>query len=181
MATAFRGARCRAPRHQGAYFTAAPRATRRDRLRARARLHLQHGASAPQIQNCANLVPRRFAPRSRDQRSGSSITVPPPRPRGHHGGAGRRAAFTSTRCGSAPFRSRDSVMDFINAHDQVFVVEQNCGPDARMLVNRLEIRPAQLVGSCTTTARRSLRLHHRRFATPSKAGQPALPDSQEAA
>ena len=40
----------------------------------------------------------------------------------------------------------DSVPKFIAAHDKVFVVEQNCDAQMRaMLVNELEINPAQLV------------------------------------
>ena len=40
----------------------------------------------------------------------------------------------------------DSVPEFIAAHDRVFVVEQNCDAQMRaMLINELEINPAQLV------------------------------------
>ena len=77
-------------------------------------------------------------------------------------GAGRAArarASTSTRCACAPFRSRTSVADFVAAHDEVFVVEQNRDAQMRtLLVNELADRPgAADRRCCTTTARRSPR------------------------
>ena len=43
------------------------------------------------------------------------------------------------------FPFSDSVVEFIDAHDQVFVVEQNRDAQLRgMLVNELEIAPARL-------------------------------------
>jgi 2-oxoglutarate ferredoxin oxidoreductase subunit alpha len=54
-------------------------------------------------------------------------------------------ASTSTPCACAPSRSRQRG-EFIAAHDQVFVVEQNRDAQMRsLLVNELEIDPARLV------------------------------------
>ena len=56
------------------------------------------------------------------------------------------AAFTSTRCGCAPSRSTTRSLDFIAAHDRVFVVEQNRDAQLRtLLINEGEIDPARLV------------------------------------
>ena len=60
------------------------------------------------------------------------------------------------RVSGFPFPRRG--VDFIVAHDQVFVVEQN--RDAQLLkliVNECGIDPARLIPSCITTARRSPR------------------------
>ena len=51
-----------------------------------------------------------------------------------------------TRCGCAPFPFTDAVADFINAHDQVFLVEQNRDAQMRMLlVNECGIDPARFI------------------------------------
>jgi hypothetical protein len=53
----------------------------------------------------------------------------------------------------------ESVQPFIAEHDKVFVVEQNRDAQMRaMLINELDVNPAKLVGCCTTTVRRSLRV-----------------------
>ena len=77
--------------------------------------------------------------------------------------AGRRRASTSTRCGCAPSRSRASVREFIAAHDQVFVVEQNRDAQMRtLLVNELEIDPARLIAGAALRRHADHRaLHHR--------------------
>ena len=52
----------------------------------------------------------------------------------------------STRCACAPFPFADEVVDFVNAHDQVFVVEQNRDAQMRMLlVNECAIDPARFI------------------------------------
>ena len=58
----------------------------------------------------------------------------------------RSRASISTRCACAASRSATTVTDFIDAHEQVFVVEQNRDAQLRtLLINELEIDPAKLV------------------------------------
>ena len=56
------------------------------------------------------------------------------------------------------FPFSEDVLDFITAHDQVFVVEQNRDAQLqKLLVNECAVDPARLSRSCITTARRSRR------------------------
>ena len=113
----------------GGFFT---RGTSRNRYarysRGGRRLRRQHAAAAAQVRHRqdAGAAAGRSRPRQADPRTGviyfGSTTA------GHGrgpGGAGGARASTSTPCACAPSRSPTRSLDFIAAHDQVFVVEQN--------------------------------------------------------
>ncbi len=56
------------------------------------------------------------------------------------------------------FPFADEVLEFVNAHDEVFLIEQNRDAQLRkLLVNECSIDPAGSFPSCTTTAPRSPR------------------------
>ena len=146
-ATASPGARCPArTRARAASSRAAPRATRTRAIPRRGPdYQLQHASGCcASSATAAALVPqpvlRAGGAPTRYRRDLFRLHQP-----GDARGAGRaasRQASTSMRCGCARFRFRRAVLEFIAAHDKVFVVEQNRDAQMRsLLVNELADRP----------------------------------------
>ena len=70
----------------------------------------------------------------------------------------RQTASISIALRVRGFPVRREVIDFIAAHEQIFLVEQNRDAQLRtLLINECGIDPAKLTPSCIMTARRSRR------------------------
>ena len=79
-----------------------------------------------------------------DHASARSISARPRRRWTRRSKRSKRAASISTRCACAPSRSTTTSLDFIAAHDRVFVVEQNRDAQLRtLLINERRDRPGQ--------------------------------------
>ena len=132
---------------KGAYFTEAPRATRRRSIPNAGRT-----TSTTWNACCGNGTPRSRWCRSRWSRNPTSrrstarsISVPPARRWPKRWSRCARTASRWTRCACA-FLFPESVREFIDAHETVFVVEQNRDGQMRsLLVNEFGIDPARLV------------------------------------
>ena len=148
---------------RGAYFT---RGTTKDRYARYSEdgpdLRRQHAAAAAQVRDreAASCRSRCGAtPRSRPAFGAIYYGSTAPAMRRGAGDCSPRRASTSTRCACAPSRSTTRVADFIAAHDQVFVVEQNRDAQLRIAARQRAGRRSGAAASrcCTTTARRSPR------------------------
>jgi 2-oxoglutarate ferredoxin oxidoreductase subunit alpha len=134
-----------------------------ERLRALQRgrpgLHLQHAAPAAKFETAKSWCRSRCCTRPKSQTRVRRDLLRVDQP--GDGRSARRAGGQGIHldaCACAPSRSPGR-RDFIAAHDQVFVVEQNRDAQLRtLLVNEgRTIDPARWCRCCTTTARRSRR------------------------